>query len=243
MYLMVGINITGIGWVTAAGMGRGREHQTFSMPRGQLPEINPADMFKKPYPNFRRMDEYSRLGLTATALALIDAGLSEWTRLRDIGIIASTFYGCLGTDVDYYKTVIPDRGAQASPALFSYTLANGFLGEAAIRFGLTGINYVVTEQRPTGLAGLQTALDHISLGVIDKILGGVCDVGCPQIFGELGKVPPGAVFFMLEKTATMEHSSYGKLQLNRTGALLLDGSEIQDLSDLVQGCIASQRSC
>ena len=239
---MAGIHITGIGWVTAAGLGRGRENQRFAMPRGQLPEINPADMFKKPYPNFRRIDEYSRLGLTATALALIDAGLSEWTRERDIGIIASTFYGCLGTDVDYYKTVIPDRGAHASPALFSYTLANGFLGEAAIRFGLTGINYVITEQRPTGLAGLQTALDQITRGVIEKILGGVCDVGCPPIFGEPGKVLPGAVFFMLEKSSTMECSSYGQLQLNSSGALLLDGSEIKDLTDLVQKCITSHRS-
>ena len=236
---MAGINITGIGWVTAAGMGCGRDYESFTMPWGPLPEINPSDMFKKPYPNFRRMDEYSRLGLTAIAFALIDAGLSEWTRERNIGIIASTVYGCLGTDVDFYKTVIPDRGAHASPALFSYTLANSFLGESAIRFGLTGINYVVTEQRPTGLAGLQTAMDHIILGDIEKILGGACDVGCPQIFGEPDKVPPGAVFLMLEKSPTKERSSYGKLQLNSTGDLLLNGSEIKDLTGLVQKCITS----
>ena len=234
------VEITGIGWVTSAGIGRGKEHQRFGMPRGKLPEINPADMFKKPYPNFRRMDVYSSLGLTATALALIDAGLSEWTRERDIGIIASTYYGCLGTDVDYYKTVIPEKGAQASPALFSYTLANGFLGEAAIRFGLTGINYVVTEQRPTGLAGLQTALDQIASGAVEKILGGDCDVGCPPIFGEPAKVLPGAVFLMLEKSPARERPSYGKLQLNSTGDLLLDGGVIKDLTDLVQKCITSQ---
>ena len=230
--------ITGIGWVTAAGLGRGREHQGFAMPAGQLPEINPADMFKKPYPNFRRMDEYSRLGLTATALALIDAGLSEWTRKRDIGIIASTFYGCLGTDVEYYKTVIPDKGAHASPALFSYTLANGFLGEAAIRFGLTGINYVITEQRPTGLAGLQTALDNITRGDLKKILGGVCDVGCPGIFGQPGKVAPGAVFFMIEKSLDRQISSYGQLSLNGKGDVNYDGSAIKDLTALVKKCLA-----
>ena len=234
--------ITGIGWVTAAGIGLGRKHQRFAMPRGKLPEINPADMFKKPYPNFRRMDEYSRLGLTATALALIDAGLSEWTRERDIGIIASTYYGCLGTDVDYYKTVIPDRGAQASPALFSYTLANGFLGEAAIRFGLTGINYVITEQHPTGLAGLQTALEHIARGDVEKILGGDCDVGCPPIFGEPAKVPPGAVFLMLETSPGRDISSYGKLHLNSSGDLFHNGSKIKDLTDLIQKCIASYGS-
>ena len=118
-------------------MGCGRDHENFAQPYGQLPEIYPSDLFKKPYPNFRRMDKYSRLKLTAIAFALLDAGLSEWTRERNIGMIASTFYGCLGTDVDYYKTVIPDRGAHASPALFSYTMANSYLGEAAIRFGLT----------------------------------------------------------------------------------------------------------
>jgi 3-oxoacyl-[acyl-carrier-protein] synthase II len=233
----MGAEITGIGWVTSTGMGRGRKHQSFAMPRGKLPEIDPADMFKKPYPNFRRMDEYSRLGLTAIALALIDAGLSEWSRERDIGIIAATFYGCLGTDVDYYNTVIPDGGAHASPALFSYTLANSFLGEAAIRFGLTGTNYIITEQRPTDLVGLQTALDHIVMGDVEKILGGVCDLGCPEIFGEPSKVPPGAVFFMLEKSPTKERSSYGKLQLNRTGDLLLNGAEVKDLTGLVRKCI------
>ena len=239
---MGGTNITGIGWVTAAGLGRGREDQRFAMPRGQLPEINPADMFKKPYPNFRRMDEYSRLGLTTTALALIDAGLSEWTRERDFGIIASTFYGCLGTDVDYYETVIPDKGAHASPALFSYTLANGFLGEAAIRFGLTGINYVITEQRPTGLAGLQTALDHISRGDVAKILSGVCDVGCPKVFAEPSLVQPGAVFFMIEKLLDREISSYGELSINEKGDVIYNGSAIKDLTTLVKKCLAGSRN-
>lgn len=241
IYLMAGINITGIGWVTAAGIGRGREHQGFAMPPGQLPVINPADMFKKPYPNFRRMDAYSRLGLTATALALTDAGLSDWTRERDIGIVASTFYGCLGTDVDYYKTVIPDRGSNASPALFSYTLANSFLGEAAIRFGLTGINYVITAQHPTGLTGLQTALDHMIRGDVKKILSGTSDVGCPEIFGEPSKVPPGAVFLMLEKSRAREISSYGRLCLDPQGRLIYNGSEIKDLTTLVQKCLTGSR--
>jgi 3-oxoacyl-[acyl-carrier-protein] synthase II len=238
---MVGIHITGIGWVTAASMGCGRDHEIFSMPWGPLPDTYPSDMFKKPYPNFRRMDKYSRLGLTAIAFALIDAGLSEWTRERNIGIIASTVYGCLGTDVEYYNTVIPERGAGASPALFSYTLANSYLGEAAIRFGLTGTNYVITEQHPTGLAGLQAALDHITRGDVEKILSGISDVDCPEIFGEPGKVPPGALFFMLEKSPGREISSYGKLCLDPKGRVIYNGSEIKDLTTLVQKCLTESR--
>ena len=83
--------------------------------------------------------------------------------------------------------------------------------------------------------------DASTRGIIEKILGGVCDVGCPQIFGEPGKVTPGAVFLMLEKSPTKERSSYGKLQLNRTGDLLLDGSEIKNLTTLVQKCLAGFR--
>jgi hypothetical protein len=55
-------------------------------------------------------------------------------------------------------------------------------------------------------------------------------------------VLPGAVFFMLEKSPTKERSSYGKLQLNSTGDLLHNGSEIKDLTGLVQKCITSYRS-
>ena len=222
-------------------MGCGRDHESFTMPWGPLPKINPLDMFKKPYPNFRRMDKYSRLGLTAVAFALIDAGLSEWTQERNIGIIASTVYGCLETDVDYYKTVIPDRGSNASPALFSYTLANSYLGEVAIRYGLTGTNYVITEQHPTGLAGLQTALDHISRGDMEKCLAGVCDVGCPQIFGKPGKVPPGAVFFMIEKSFARRISSYGELSMDEKGNIIYNGSETKDLATLVQKCLTGSR--
>jgi hypothetical protein len=55
-------------------------------------------------------------------------------------------------------------------------------------------------------------------------------------------MPPGAVFLMLEKSPIKEGSSYGKLQLNGTGDLLHNGSEIKDLIGLVQKCITSYRS-
>lgn len=231
------VHITGIGWVTAAGVGAGRVNDKFALPQGPLPRIDPSDIFEKPWPNFRRMDRYSRLGLTALALALKDAGLSRWTRKRIIGIIASTVYGCLQTDVDYYKTVIPGRGANASPALFSYTLANSYLGEGAIRFGLTGTNYVLTEQHPSGLAALRTALNHMSMGGGSKFLAGVCDVECPDIFGEPGKTPAGAVFFMLERSFTRKISPYGQVSTDKEGEINLDGNQIKDLPALVQTCL------
>jgi hypothetical protein len=66
---------------------------------------------------------------------------------------------------------------------------------------------------------------------------GSCPKLIPQIFGEPGKVPPGAVFLVLEKSPAREISSYGKVQLNRTGDIILNGSKINDFTDLAQQCL------
>jgi len=230
--------ITGIGWVTASGMGKGREEGDFTMPSVRLSDFNPRDVFQKPYPNLRRMDDYSRLGVTAIALALTDAGLDEWTEKRNVGVVASTVFGCLGADVDYYNTVIPNRGAQASPAIFSYTSANSFLGEAAIRFGLTGTNYTLSEKRPTGLGTLNAALRHLCSGDDDKILGGVCDAGCPEIFKQSDEFRPGAVFFMLETIGANPMPSFGRLSSDTPGSLFFNGKPVRDITMLVEQCLA-----
>ncbi len=66
---------------------------------------------------------------------------------------------------------------------------------------------------------------------------GSCPKLIPQIFGEPSKVLPGAVFLVLEKSPAREISAYGKVQLNKTGAIIVDGSKINDLTDLVQQCL------
>ena len=70
--------------------------------------------------------------------------MDHWQQKRRVAILAETYSGCLETDCDYFTTVIPEQGALASPQLFAYTLSNTFLGEAALRFGLTGCCEVST---------------------------------------------------------------------------------------------------
>jgi 3-oxoacyl-[acyl-carrier-protein] synthase II len=229
--------ITGIGWITADSKGCGREHTHFSMPGGQLAEIKASDIAAELYPNFRRLDAYSRLGLAAVAFALRDAGLDQWEAKRDIGIIVSTVYGCLGTDVDYYMTVIPEGGSNASPALFSYTSANSFLGEAAIYFGLTGTGFAFAEQHPTGLAALQAGLVELFREDSGQLLAGVCDIGCPPLFNQPASVPAGAVFFMLEKSRGRKAQSYGQLHLSGSDPLRFNDNPVTDLTILVQQCL------
>ncbi|MBW2615518.1 MAG: hypothetical protein JRD02_05030 [Deltaproteobacteria bacterium] len=230
-------SITGIGWVTVSGMGHGRESKDFALTAGRLPRISRKSVFVKQYQHFGRMDEFSRLGLAAIAFALKDAGLDEWTQMRDMGILASTVYGCLQTDIDYFDTVMPGDEQSPSPALFSYTLPNCFLGEAACHFGLTGAAYVINEHHPSGLSAVCAAMDGIACGEFENTLAGICDLGCPEHFPLKEKVVPGAVFLVIEKTPRSGCLHYGYLTMDKNGVIMFNGKKIEDLVGLVKECL------
>ena len=116
-----------------------------------------------------------------------------------MGIVVATVYGCLQTDLDYLETVLPEDGAFASPALFSYTLSNCFLGEAAARFGLTGSGYVVSRHNGAGLSSVEAVLEDMACGGLETALAGICDLGCPPDFPPDADVIPGAAFMVIEK--------------------------------------------
>ena len=228
--------ITGIGWITAAGAGCARDHGSFSMVPGALPPLTAQALFNEPYSPLRRMDEYSKLGLGAIAFALKDANLDRWTDKRNIGIIASTTYGCLRADLDYFDSVIKDHGAGASPAIFSYTLPSIFLGEAAIRFGLTGTTFIINAENPLGLDSLKLALTGINRGEADRMLCGVCNHHPPEGFEESRKIPAGALFFVLEARPDPK-PSYGKVALNAHGQVELNRQAVNDLGELAHRCL------
>jgi len=129
------------------------------------------------------------------------------------------------------------QGTGASPALFSYTLPNSFLGEAAIRFGLTGVSFVISEQRPFGRSCLQMALNHIACDATEKILCGFCDLGCPPFLCDGCNAARGALFFVIEKYPAREALTYGRLHLKSKGDILFNRCEIADLCMLAQKCL------
>jgi len=235
------VDITGIGWIASTGLWRGKDIKTAAMLNamseatadGQLPDI-PLD---GSYPSSRRMDKYSRLGMTAIALALQDAGLDAWTEKRNIGIITSTEYGCLNTDFDYFDTVLPNDGIGASPGLFSYTLPSSFMGDVAIRFGLTGSSFVIHEKPAFAMTCLKLALNAIACGDTDKMVCGVCHPECPHAFKKINRIPAGALFVAIEKTPA-NGFSYGTVSLDKAGCITLNGKKINDLNALVRQCLA-----
>lgn len=200
--------VRGMGWITAAGMGMGQTGCDFAMPEGEIPAIDYKEIFSDAFPRFGRLDPFSRLGLCSVALALKDAGLERWQHKRGIGLIASTVFGCLSTDMTYYQTVIPDNGALASPNLFAYTLSNIFLGEAAIRFGLTGSGFAVNEGA-NRLTAVRMAMESLKWGECPLMVAGFCDIACPEQLGILPKVAQGAAFVVLEHYAEEKQGVLG----------------------------------
>ena len=229
--------ISGVGWVTSTGMGGGKDRANFEMSNRPLTPIERKSVFDRPDKNFGRMDEFSRLGLAAVTFALRDAGLEHWESKRNIGIIATTGYGCLWTDIDYYNTVIPEGGTLASPNLFAYTLPNCFLGEAAIRFGLTGDSYVINASSLADPTCLRLALNSLSIGEADKMICGFCDLGRPEQFEDQDVTPPGALFFVIEKQIESDRQRYGQLALVEDGSVLFDGIVVSDTIMLAEACL------
>ncbi len=229
--------ISGLGWVTAGGMGCGKDHRSLAMTTDRLSSVDRRDVFDQPYKNFGRMDEYSRLGLAAIAFALRDAGLEQFDTKRDIGLVAQTEYGCLWTDIDYYKSALPQRGTMASPNLFAYTLPNCFMGEAAIRFGLTGESYVVNEPSGSGMTAVALALEEITAGESHVMICGRCDLGRPPLLESTGEVTAGALFFVLVKSTAGHRSCYGRLEGTADGQVVFNDEKISDVTALARQCL------
>lgn len=229
--------ITGVGWISAQSMGRGRKNARFQMVSGKLPSISRKAVFEKPYPRFSRMDEFSRLGVSAIGLALQDAGLDQWRSKREMGIVVNTVYGCLHTDLDYFETVMPENGAFASPALFSYTLPNCFLGEAASRFGLTGPGYVVTEQDNSNLSSIRAVLEEMDCEDFESALAGICDLECPPDFPIDANIIPGAAFVVVEKNPGISLRPYGSLRLNQAQEIFFNNKKVPGFRELIRASV------
>jgi 3-oxoacyl-[acyl-carrier-protein] synthase II len=228
--------ITGIGWITTGGRGKGWGNSPFVFTEGVLLEIK-GDRFPE-NPAFRkgRLDRFSMLGLETITLALYDAGLEKFDIKSDTGIIASTVYGCLTTDLEYNETLISENGGLPDPNLFTHTLPNIFLGYAAMLYNLTGPNYILYEKTNSGLSALDAAMECITQGECDAILAGICDVEPSYNKTISDKFRPGAVFMMIENKPC-DKQYFGKLSTDESGNIYLNNNIVKDIESCVRDCI------
>lgn len=235
------LNVAGIGWLTAASKGRGRDLNRFSITDGKLPDLTANDLRPAVYKRFGRLDAFSKLGLVALSMTLSDAGITSFETGQSIGIIANTRYGCLSTDVAYYRSVSNTETPGGSPHLFAYTLPSSFLGDAAICFNFTGPCFTLDGSAAAGLFGLVMAHDMIILGQAEKMLVGTCDLAWPPELAPRKGRKPHAFFFLLVKE-NQAKPSYGTLEIKKDSTCRLDSRKIADLFDLTRVCFARSKS-
>jgi 3-oxoacyl-[acyl-carrier-protein] synthase II len=134
--------------------------------------------------------------------------------------------------------VLLQGGGLASPNLFAYTLANCFLGDAAILFGLTGSLVAINEEQPENLGALRMALEELALGEAGTMLAGVCDLPVPGALAGSSALQPGALFLVLSLTPPLEPVGYGTVSLDADGAIRHNGAVVGSLIELVDNALA-----
>lgn len=231
--------LNGIGWVTGDGCGFGAQGGDCAFSGLPLPALARRDVFAEPNQRFGRMSDYAKLGLAAVALALRDAGLEAWSEKRPFGVIAGTALGCLATDLEYQRTVLLEGGGLASPNLFAYTLANCFLGDAAILFGLTGSLLALNETDQAGLAPLRMALDELEFGNAETVLAGTCDLAPPEVLAGCAAPLAGAAFLVLG-AEPVARGGYGTVSLCEDGGISFNGDAVGTLRELISAALAAR---
>lgn len=204
------IVLTGRGYVTAGGYGKGRPGDVLDLTSG-APQIPPAsEIFETPLARYGRFDAYTKMGCAALALALADAGKVQADSTRPIGIVSSSYSECLETDTLFQETAEAQGGMLASPNLFSYTLPGIVQGECAAHFLLSGPSICVTEYpredglppEPGGMA-LATAARLFQTGKVEALLVGWVESPLEDSpFPTPSSGMAGGLFAFLEKSGT-----------------------------------------
>jgi acetyl-CoA acetyltransferase len=128
----------------------------------------PERWYDKPA-RLSRMDRLCALALVAADGALVDAGRPKLDPERTAVVFGSA-YGCHATNEDYYRGLLREGVAGASPRLFAYTLPSSPAGEISIHYGIRGPATTACPGWQAGIAALAEGLQHLRTGRADRVI-------------------------------------------------------------------------
>lgn len=125
--------------------------------------------------NLRRTDQFSRLALTASILALQDdqTNISE---ISDYGLIVATGYGAVSSTCGFKDSFINNSSLGASPTFFTKSVHNQAASQLSMQLGIRGPIATVCQhyfpfQMALLLAGAwlsEERVSHVIVGGIDE---------------------------------------------------------------------------
>ncbi len=138
-------------------------------------DSKPLAQFIKPR-KLRRLDNFSRLALLGTVLAVADSGMDLLG--SQTGLIVASAHGATATTFAFLDSVINDGDALASPTLFSNSVHNAAASHIAEHFAITGPTLSLTQGTDSLTMALITAGQWLASKKVETVLCGVVDCYC-----------------------------------------------------------------
>jgi 3-oxoacyl-[acyl-carrier-protein] synthase II len=148
---------------------------------GEIRPFEPRDYLGER--NLRPIDRTSRLMLVAAGQALEGAGwTAEVLAEREAGLVLGTTFCSVRTIAEFDRRGLQLGPSYASPLDFANSVINAAAGQAAIWFGLRGLNSTISAGAASGLAAIGYAVGHIRGGRAAALLAGGAEELCFESF-------------------------------------------------------------
>jgi 3-oxoacyl-(acyl-carrier-protein) synthase len=173
----------------------------------------------------RRMSDYVKLSLAATAMAMADAKIDDATAFAEpCSVIVGSMHGSTNYSSTYYRQIVQEGILAANPMLFAEGVPNAAAAHLSLMSSLKGACQTVIGSRTAGLDALRLASLRIASGEWDRAIVGAaeedhelvntsykhcglyCDADGSAPFGDEKGFVAGAaaVTFVLESRESME---------------------------------------
>lgn len=135
----------------------------------------------------RRMSPPARMAVAAMQLALRDAGLAEDADHTATGIVTGTAFGPAWVTEQLLRQILGQGPDQASPALFTESVASASAAQMALAIRARGPNQTLTQREASDLLALGEAARWIRDGRCGRVLVGVVEEGVPILHALLDR--------------------------------------------------------
>lgn len=169
----------------------------------------------------RRMSAPSRFAVAAARLALRDAGLAEDDALfAQTAVVVATAFGPSQFSERLIATIFGPGPQEASPALFTESVASAAAAQVALNFKALGPSVTLTQREAGGLLALGEGARLVSSGRAERVLVGAVDELTPLLHAVLDR------FQALARPDATGAESARPFDRDRDGLVIAEGAAV-----------------
>ncbi|MEO8276697.1 MAG: beta-ketoacyl synthase N-terminal-like domain-containing protein [Thermoanaerobaculia bacterium] len=246
--------VTGLGVIGAFGTGRDAFAQGLRAGKPRLSAIDRSAGYHRPGSArlaalaevsglaalvppalFRRMSPPARLAVAAMQLALLDASLGSGVDHETTGIVTGTAFGPAWVTEQLLSQILGQGPDQASPALFTESVASASAAQMALTIRARGPNQTLTQREASDLLALAEAARWIRDGRAERVLVGVVEESVPVLHALLDR------FHALARADRFGPEEARPFDLHRGGMLAAEGAAVAVLESAQSAAARSKR--